>query len=160
MTVSTRGAQTSLVFFLTQPEALLHPFLLPNMVRVAGKGSLSLTCACSLLNTKHQVSLQSRASRLDPELSFHTWSRFLWWRLMLKRFRKLFFSPFFLSCLFLLSLRTEPTLCFACLCVPPLPVQCGSLPSGAATSQHSWCLYALQTRTFSARWTSTTSTGL
>lgn len=80
-------------FFLTQPEALLHPFLLPNMVRAAGKGSLSVTRARSLLNTKQQVSL---ASTLDTEPSFHTWSTFLWRRLLFKRCRKPFFFSFLL----------------------------------------------------------------
>lgn len=37
----------------------MHPLPLPNMVRVAGNGSLSQTCACCFLNTEGQVSLNS-----------------------------------------------------------------------------------------------------
>lgn len=60
MAVYTHGAHCSdpvwvFYFFLTQPEALLQPFLLPNKVRVAEKGSLAQTCACCFLNTEGQV---------------------------------------------------------------------------------------------------------
>lgn len=37
----------------------MHPLPLPNMVRVAGNGSLPQTCVCCFLNTEGQVSLNS-----------------------------------------------------------------------------------------------------